>query len=148
MLSRRRRGPLALVALLAAAFAACEVDGRGPVIDDVAGEYHAVDFRYHDGDEQSGNMVDEGGDVDLTLHDDGTSSGSLFIPGEALIDLAGSWEIDGSDVDIDGDANPYVSEISFEWRNDGTLRADESFFGRRVTMVLCRGPGQCAAASG
>ena len=134
-----RRNRLACALLLSAAsLIACDDDPTGPSVDDVAGVYHATEFRFRDGDVTSGHMVEEGATVDLTLHADGTSSGSMFIPGEDLIDLEGTWEIDGSNVEIDVDANPYVPSISFEWSDDGTLRADESYLGRRVLLVLAR----------
>ena len=137
MLQRRWNGLPLAAALATALLAGCD-DPVGPSVDDVAGVYHAVDFRFREDGVTSGNLVDEGVTVDLTLHADGTSSGSMFVPGEDVIDLEGTWDIDGSDVDIDVDANPYVQEISFDWRSDGTLRAEESYFGRGVIMILAR----------
>lgn len=83
------------------------------------GEYQATKLTTTQGNTTL-NQLDRGAHIELTLGDDGSTSGDMFVPGgldgtgeDIDVDLSGSWAFDeqSREVDLDLDANTFLEEI-------------------------------------
>jgi hypothetical protein len=152
------------VALVVALTTGCEQDPTelepgAPSMADVAGQYTAegdfaaVSFFTDDGD----LIVDwlaEGARLDITLLENGTTTGELYIPvpddlpaedyfepedvaqGFYLADLQGTWTLQGQTVRFDHPADTFIRDMDFLY-NDGTLTGDRTW-SFRIQVVLSR----------
>src|SRR5690606_7029297 len=104
----------------------CESEGTGVeepgqlTFEEIVGTYAAVVMTTTSG----GTTVDQlalGATLDLVLHDDGTTTGRLFVPdgaeegGDADMDLGGTFSFDASDgaVTFDHGADTFVRNMTF-----------------------------------
>lgn len=129
----------AIVLVLTAFALGCE-DTAEPTPSVVEGAYEAVAFTAS----MNGTVIDHlaaGAELEITLAEDGTTTGLLFIPGadegggDLQADLAGSWTLDGGIVTFDQVADTFVRDMPFEYR-DGRLLGDATFSGVRVQVTL------------
>jgi hypothetical protein len=140
---RSFRPALLLLALLAVA--ACGADSTGPSRVDVAGDYTATALMIDVGG-QSINGLAAGVTLDLTLNSDGTTTGRFFAPaefnepdeGDFEADLTGTWTLSGNTVTFQQNADTFVRDLRFTFRND-RLEADRTFeSGTRIQVVLTK----------
>ena len=116
-----------LILMAAVALAGCDDDVAEPTIEEVAGEYLGVQFTARS---ESGtvDLIENGAEVVIVLHADGTTTGHLFIPdgepgGEDMErDLAGHWAIEGTRIDLDHDS--FLAAMHFRWRGDGLIEGE------------------------
>lgn len=111
-----------------------------PTVSSVAGAYEAVEFTIT----TAGDVVDQlagGARFEITLAENGTTSGTLFVPeggeggGDFQADLSGSWALEGDTVTFDQTADTFVRDMPFRYQ-DGRLVGDQTFGGTRVQAVL------------
>lgn len=123
----RRRLGAALACALVSLAADCMADDHlvEPSIGEVSGEWQATYIL------ASGtNYVDLGWSIDLTLRNDGTTSGRFFAPGagedgeDVDEDLTGTWQLAEYEVTLDHEADTFLRDVTFEWTSPGTLVAD------------------------
>ena len=102
---------LAVVAFTLAAVG-CD-NATEPTMAEVVGTYEAVEFTAAaDGD--TTDQLARGATLEITLADDGSTVGSLFVPGGAedggdfQADLAGSWALDAGTVTFEQDADTFI----------------------------------------
>lgn len=120
-----------LLALTTLTVAACDDDPVGvtpPTMDDVAGEYVAEEGA---GvftvvlEEDTTDLLEAGAILTLVLDADGTTSGSIFVPGwgddegDLEADLDGIWELAESTVTLEIDAGTFLDGLSLIWTNSG-----------------------------
>ena len=107
---RWMRGPAAVLCSVAAG---CGPDpaAPGPVI---TGDYAAVEWVIASND-RSIDLLDQGGHLAITLHQDGTTSGSFLIPAGVApeperhaADMAGAWRLEADTVHFTMEADTYV----------------------------------------
>jgi hypothetical protein len=118
--------------------AACS-NALGP--ESLAGTYVATTFTLSGG--IIGDVLAEGGSLTITLNADGTTTGSLLIPG-SLVDgedfsasMVGTFTIVNETLTLTQDADSFVRDLT--WTVDGSqLRASDTFSGVTVTIVLSR----------
>ena len=142
----RQTSSLLPVALLAATVAACDDDPAGLSRSDVAGNYHAVELMvYMDELAWEDDLLARGASIDVTLHDDGTTSGQLVMPSEseegvdATYDLAGTWQIDGDEVVFDHEGDTVLESATLTWADDGIIEGRTFTFPSRFFVRLSRG---------
>ena len=115
-------------------------DSSGPD-DSPAGAYHATSLVSTESG-QSTNHIANGSTIDLTLTSQGTTSGLFHIVTSAAgpgldANLAGTWTINGSTVELDGSADTFMRDMEFTY-NGNTLVGDETFSGTRIQLTLTR----------
>lgn len=92
-----------------------------------------------------GDILASGGSMTITLMADGTTTGSLFIPGSLAggtdlnADMAGTWSLAGSTVTFQQTADTFVRDANFSFMGR-TLQATETFGTQTVTLVLSLPP--------
>lgn len=122
----------------------CTTD-TGLSIADVAGVYHASSFS--SGPVPLGvpitNILANGGTLTLTLHTDGTTSGTLVIPPAvngglpSTISMTGTFELNGATITFDQAADSFVRDMDFE--ADGhLLYGSQAFSGLVVSVTLTK----------
>lgn len=134
------RAALATAAiLLLGATSACGRDSTGLKMADVAATYTATTFTVNVlGTEH--DMLEAGASILLTLSDDGTSLGHIFVPAtefseELDADLAGTWTFDGSTVTLTQPADTFLRDVALIV--DGQrLLADGTFDGAAIHVEL------------
>lgn len=107
------------VALGAVALIGCD-DATEPDMATVAGSYQATTFVGHT---ETGDIdvLAEGGSLTMTLTATGTTTGSLFVPGgeedgtDAVVDLSGTWTLDGDEVTFDHDSDTFLRDVTFTY---------------------------------
>lgn len=143
--ARRTRWITAIVMTLGAlAATACgDDDSTNPPDDNtIAGTYVATTFIVT----QDGVPTDElerGAAIELTLNDDSTTAGTLFVPGgnedgtDLVADLTGTWSLDGNTVHFAfaQASDTFIGDVPFTARG-GTLATDRTILGVRVQVVL------------
>jgi hypothetical protein len=113
--------------------------GAPPTTAEVAGVYRATLFTSQEGGLTS-NRLTHGSRLDLVLDPDGTSTGLLWVTGDAAggrgynVPLTGKWRLRGDTVELDLTKDVFVSDMPFVY-HDGTLEAEQSF-GATVTRVV------------
>lgn len=136
----------ALVLLALAAAAGCADDATGPelvegvTIAQVAGSYETSIFVGH-AEGGDTDVVAAGGYIALTLHSDGTTEGTMFVPegdedgSDYTADLTGTWGLNTSnDIVFDHDADTFIRDVTWQYYDDGTIRTDNAF----ARVVLAR----------
>ena len=114
--------------------------GNGPSRAAFAGTYHASATAYHasvftitDGGVTT-DLLAEGGVLDLTLTEDGRTSGRLFVPGgdedgsDFDRDLTGTWTLAGDTVRFEHEADTFLRDVPFTLSGDlltGQYTSDE-----------------------
>jgi len=94
-------------------------DAVAPTLENVPGSYTATSFVAEGTD-----ILAAGGSLTLVLSGAGSVSGNLFVPasvgGPLDADMAGTYEIVGSRIVIDQDADTFVRDATWSW-SDGVL---------------------------
>jgi len=111
--------------------------------EDVVGSYEAIRFVFSEGFDEI-DVLAAGGQLDLTLNVDGSTSGSLFIPAtvtadgqEVAADLAGTFTIVEEIIRFDQAADTFVRNS--DWVKDRTrLVGGGVFDGQTIVAVLFR----------
>lgn len=116
---------------------------EGPSRADVAGSYEATTLSVTEGGTTT-DALDEGASIAVTLDGDGTTSGTFVVPGsmsesgeEEVLDLEGSWTLQGRNVTLDHEADTFLRDMTFEV-GDGRLEGEETFGSETVHVVLER----------
>lgn len=136
--SRRFLAPAALALL------AC---GGGtpfsPTVQTVAGSYHATTLTATQGTSSS-NLLLGGGSLALNLHEDGTTTGRLFVPGAGEsgqdfdVDLAGTWTLTDNTVTFDQpNSDTFIRDMPFT-AEANRLRGEETFGEFTIRVVLTK----------
>jgi hypothetical protein len=135
--------------VLAAVLTACDNDPTGPATADVSREdiihaFSAVTFTTVTGGVTTDQLA-EGATLDITLYDNGSTTGSVFVPGteegDFYGDLTGTFSFSDSNdrVTFDQVADTFVRDMTFVAvrSQDGVeLRGDDTFQGTAVHLVL------------
>ena len=136
----RRIGTLAITGALLFV-AACSNDDNAPTAPTtatVAGTYKATRFVVTSplGTE---DVLQEGGSVTTTFAADGTVTGHVTVPSQAVDeDFAGTWKLQNGQVEIeDVPSDSFVEDVSFKPVGT-TLVGDETFSGVRVELTLTK----------
>ena len=136
----RRIGTLAITGALLFV-AACSNDDNAPTAPTtatVAGTYRATRFVVTSplGTE---DVLQEGGSVTTTFAADGTVTGHVTVPSQAVDeDFAGTWKLQNGQVEIeDVPSDSFVEDVSFKPVGK-TLVGDETFSGVRVELTLTK----------
>jgi len=136
----RRIGTLAITGALLFV-AACSNDDNAPTAPTtatVAGTYKATRFVVTSplGTE---DVLQEGGSVTTTFAADGTVTGHVTVPSQAVDeDFAGTWKLQNGQVEIeDVPSDSFVEDVSFKPVGK-TLVGDEMFSGVRVELTLTK----------
>lgn len=120
------------LAVLAWTGAGCS-ETVAPTLDSVAGSYSATSFQADGAD-----VLAAGGSLTLELTSSGAVTGDMFVPasvgGPFDADMAGTYEIVGSNIIFDQDADTFVRDAEWMW-SDGTLTGS---FGSAPDEVLVR----------
>ena len=128
--------------LVAAAACGGDDDGFSPTVETVAGVYEAQILTLT----TSTGTVDLlalGAIVDVTLAEDGTTAGRLFVPGAVVgggdvdEDLAGTWSLSGSTVTFVQAADTFIRDVQFT-ATQNLLTGEDVFDGATVRLVLVR----------
>lgn len=150
MIRRKLPGKL-MVALVGMALSACGDDGTGPdgiVRADILGTFDATTFTVTEGGSTT-DLLQAGGDIELTLEGNGTTTGRIFVPeqGEGGTDLdeslAGTYAFDEATgrVTFDQAADTFVRDVDFTAVRSGgkvLLQGTETFGTATVNVVLTR----------
>jgi hypothetical protein len=127
------------------ALLACGSEGTpfSPTVETVAGSYHATTFTATQGGIPL-NLLLGGGSLTLTLHEDGTTTGRLLVPGggeageDLDVDLAGTWTLTGSTVTFDQpNADTFVRDMAFTAERN-RLSGEENFGDFAISVVLTK----------
>lgn len=149
MLADGRTGIIASVLAAVAVLGACGDNGVGPegiTREDITRSFSAETFSTT----TDGTTIDrlaEGANFDLTLHEEGTTTGHLFVPGgdedggDLDVDLAGTFSFnDSSDqVTFDQNADTFVRDMTFTAVRSNAavqLEGEETFGGTTLRVVL------------
>jgi len=150
-ISRRKMRPFLPVALLVAALGACSEDSLGPEdVErvDVVGTYDATTLLVTEGGVRV-NALALGAEAEITLEENGTTSGRLFVPladedGSDLEEsLSGTFTFDEDTrrVTFDQEADTFVRDITLTAVRAGSrihLEGTGSFEDSTVEIVLTR----------
>lgn len=131
-----------IAAGLTLSLAACGDDGFSPTVENVSGSYTAQTFT---GTSVAGtvDLLALGAEVSVTLNEDGSTTGTLFVPGggeggeDLEADLAGTWTLSGSTVTFNQDADTFIRDVEFTAEED-RLTAEGEFSGQSLRLVLTR----------
>ena len=126
----------------AAAFVlfACGDDAFTPSVMDTAGSYSATTFTTTNGGSTTDQLA-AGASLVLTLADNGTATGRLFVPGGAQgggdldADMAGTWTLTGRIVNFDQTADTFVRDMPFTVESN-RLRGEATFSGTTIRVTL------------
>ena len=145
--ARRAAGTL-LATTLAAALGGCLGDVVAPTTADVAGFYQAEGPLGVMETDSAGHTVDwleVGAAVELVLRDDGTTSGTLYLPpleagdGPTVHDLTGTWSLTGDAVTFQHETPTWLTAIVFRFIEEtltGGARLGEDDEDRRIRVTL------------
>lgn len=149
MLARNAIGSIGGVVALAAVLGACGDYGVGPEAitrEDITRSFSAVTLTTTT-DGTTTDQLAAGATLSITLHEDGTTAGQLFVPGGAEdggdfdADLAGTFSFDDSTdrVTFDHDADTFMRDMTFAAARSGDgvrLEAQQAFGAATVRVVL------------
>ena len=140
---RIRALPCALVLAGAVLLGACEdEDPTGPSADVVAGTYTATRLNVTESG-ATHDILDLGGTLTMTLNANGSTSGTLFVPGgdedgnDFLADLTGTWVIRNDRIEFDHTADTFLRDVSFQFDN-GRLITTEATSDTQFDVILTR----------
>ena len=108
----------------------------------LAGSYVATTFTLSG--EVAGDVLAEGGHMNITFNADGTTTGSLFVPeslndeeGDFNADMAGTFVITDQTVALTQGADTFVRDVT--WTVDGSqVHGSGTFSGVTITVILTR----------
>ena len=109
----------------------------------MAGDYHATTLT---ATQATGtiNLLLNGGALTLSLHQDGTTTGHLFVPGageggaDVDLDLPGTWTLTGNTVTFaQPDADTFIRDMPFTAELN-RLRGEETFGDFTIRVVLTK----------
>lgn len=149
MLTNKRTGIIAGLFAVVAVLGACSDDGVGPAEitrEDITRGFSAVTFTTTT-DGTTTDQLAEGATLNITLHEEGTTTGRLFVPGgdedggDLDADLAGTFSFNDSTdgVTFDQNADTFVRDMTFTAvrSNDAVqLEGEQTFGGTTVRVVL------------
>lgn len=149
MLAGRRTGFIAGVLAVVAVLGACGDDGVGPgtiTREDITRSFSAETLTTTT-DGTTTDQLAEGVTLNLTLREEGTTAGRLFVPGgdedgvDLDADLAGTFSFDDSSdqVTFDQDADTFVRDMTFTAVRSNAavqLEGEETFGGTTLRVVL------------
>jgi len=107
---------IALLALLLSLPLSACADALGPE-ERVAGAYEATLLLVQE-DAATFDALEAGAELELFLHEDGSSTGHLFVPGgeedgaDFAADLAGRWTVEGDRVTLDNEADTFLRDMT------------------------------------
>lgn len=109
------------------------------------GSFGAMDLTTReDGSEVTVDWLAEGASILLDLHEDGTTSGNLFVPGadedggDIDEDLVGTWSVSNEGgVTFEHEADTFVRDMPFLYEH-GRLTGDETFGSMSMHVELLR----------
>ena len=127
--------PRMLMAGLLFAALACS-DSTAPSVETVAGTYTATRLTTTENGTTT-NQLAAGASITLTLNANGTTSGQFIVPGELNADLAGTWTLNGTTVELTHSADTFLTDTSWQVRGN-TLVGDETFGTTRVQVTLSK----------
>lgn len=136
--------PSAFLALLAlaAVLSACDSAVEPPTSEiRVGGPYEATTFRLLDTDTGAlhYDLLAAGSTFEMTLADDGTVTGRVFIPYQAFVESGTTDDVEGDfDVTFDGVYEPSDDAVTFDLR-PGTF--DDTFIDAKPWAILDDGRG-------
>ena len=110
--------------------------------DDLAGRYEASAILIIEGG-TSTNIVEQGATIDILLNANGSTTGTMFIPGgnddgsNLTASLAGSWDYNGSMVTFSHSADTFLRDMDFTPLSN-RLVGDATFSGTRIIVTLVR----------
>jgi hypothetical protein len=114
-----------------------------PSVQTVAGSYHATTLTVSEGGSTT-NLLVGGGFLDVMLHENGTTSGRLFLPGRGEeggdfdVALPGTWSLTGNTVTFDQpDADTFLRDVTFTAELN-RLSAEATFSGQMIRLILSK----------
>lgn len=138
-----RRQLCRLIATTAAvASLRCSDDGFTPSVMDVAGSYTAAAFMSTNAGTTTDHLAG-GASFTITLAEDGTTTGRLFVPGGAEgggdldADMTGTWTLAGRTLRFVQTADTFVRDMPFTVEPN-RLRGEATFSGTTVRVTLGR----------
>lgn len=147
----KRTFAVAAAALLAATACDDDDDFDDLTMADVAGDYEArgdVGLFAVTVAGISIDLLDTGGFIELTLEENGTTTGSIFAPGvdedggDLSADLDGTWTLREDDdewvVELDQGADTFLRDVQLEVESNGRLEIDEDIDEARIRVILVR----------
>jgi hypothetical protein len=127
---------------LALVVACGDDEGFSPTVENVAGTYEATTFTAVTS-AATLDLLAQGATVDVTLAEDGTASGRLFLPGGAEDggnldeDLTGTWTLSGETVTFDQAGDTFIRDVDFT-AGENTLTGEGSFQGVDLRLVMTK----------
>lgn len=114
-----------------------------PSVETVAGRYHATTLTVTEGGSTT-NLLLGGGFLDLVLHENGTTSGRVFLPGwgegggDFDMELPGTWSLTGNTVTFDQpDADTFLRDVPFTAERN-RLSAEGTFSDQTIRLILSK----------
>ena len=119
------RSIASILTLAFVALPACEESVTGPSVQQVAGTYELTQLIVRQAGSQN-DLISEGVTATITLNADGTTSGSLFIPDTVNLDgveinedLAGTWSLEGREVEFEHDApESFIKDVVWTYQDE------------------------------
>lgn len=138
--------PWTLALAGAVTLGACEDETTGLDLEVVAGTYTATTFTVTEDGSAAEDILALGGTLTMTLNANGTTTGSLFVPGglagggDFLADLEGTWDMDNDGrITFDHEADTFLRDVAFDFdEDDGTLVTTEAAGDAQFDLVLTR----------
>lgn len=117
-------------------------DNFSPTVETVAGSYTATTFTL-EGPGGTADLLALGATVSVNLAENGTTTGTLFIPdgnedGSDLdASLAGTWTLSGNTVSFSQSEDTFIRDVDFA-ASPNRLTGEGSFDGAIVLLVLTK----------
>jgi hypothetical protein len=127
---------------LSVALAGCGGDSFSPTVETIAGAYTASTFTVT-GSDGTTDQLASGATVSVTLAEDGSTTGHVFVPGGAEdggnfeADLAGTWSLAGTTVTFSQTADTFIRDIQFT-ASKNRLTGEGTFEDVTIRLVLAR----------
>jgi hypothetical protein len=123
---------------------ACSSDGTpfSPTVENVAGSYHATTLSVTEANVTT-NFLALGASLTLTLHEDGTTSGRLLVPGAGEgggdfdVDLTGTWTLSDSTIMFDQPGDTFIRDMPFT-ADRNRITGEATFDGATIRVVLSK----------
>jgi len=119
-------------------------ESTSPTLASVAGGYEATALTTTI-DGTTTNQLAEGTSVSVFLAQNGTTSGTLFVPEgnddgtDLTASLAGTWTLNGNTVEFDHAADTFIRDMPFTVQGNNRLVGDHTFFGdTRIQITLTK----------
>lgn len=130
---------------LALATVACgdDDDPFSPTMENVAGSYTASTFTAQSDLFGNVDLLATGATVSVTLDEDGTTTGRLFVPdagddgGDVDVDLAGTWTLTGDTVTFSQTGDSFIRDVDFV-ASENRLTGEGTFDDTDLLLVLTK----------